>query len=71
EALLFAESASRLVVTVNPAWAGAFEAAMAGEAVRVGHVTAEPCLRLGCGDATWIDVANEALEGAWRRGLTW
>jgi phosphoribosylformylglycinamidine synthase len=71
EALLFAESASRLVVTVNPAWAEAFEATLGVEAVRVGVVTAEPRLRLACGAATWIDVANEALEGAWRRGLTW
>ena len=63
-AALFSESNGRLLVEVAPTDAEAFVTAMAGDALRLGTVTAEPRLRIGSGGPA-IDLPVAALVGAW------
>jgi phosphoribosylformylglycinamidine synthase subunit PurSL len=70
-ALLFSESPSRLVVTVAPAHAAAFEAALAGLPCHaLGHVTSGARLTArGPGGAPWLDASLAGLKEAWQRTL--
>jgi phosphoribosylformylglycinamidine synthase II len=66
-ALLFSESSSRYLLTVDPSQAEAFEAAMAGVALaRIGVVSARPELVLRQGGRELVRVSVEALLEAWR-----
>jgi phosphoribosylformylglycinamidine synthase len=68
--LLFAETPSRLVVTVSPDRQPAFEQALAGtRCVLLGEVTRAPRLVLGHGDETWLDEPLAALKDAWQAPL--
>lgn len=70
--LLYAESQSRLVVTVAPQNRAAFEAAFAGPDVgRLGSVTAEPRLVLRRGTATLCAEDVEGLARAFKATLNW
>ena len=69
--LLFSESASRLLVTVAPADADAFEQQMAGTSCsRIGVVTTEPVLRISGLKGTTIMVERlEDLKQSWQQTL--
>ncbi|ADH86563.1 AIR synthase-related protein [Desulfurivibrio alkaliphilus] len=71
DVLLFSESASRLLVTVAPADADAFEQTMAGaECSRIGVVTSEPVLRIsGLGGETVLVERIEDLKKSWQTTL--
>jgi phosphoribosylformylglycinamidine synthase len=63
---LFAESAGRLIVTVRPGSAAAFEKAMAGAAfAKVGRVTESKRLRLTIDGRTVCDADVDELKAAW------
>jgi phosphoribosylformylglycinamidine synthase len=69
---LFSESQSRLVVTVRPEDAAAFEAAMSGSACcRLGEVTTAPNLVITGQGGAKIDVPLAELKEAWQRPLRW
>jgi phosphoribosylformylglycinamidine synthase len=69
---LFSESAGRLVVTVAPGNAAAFEAAMGSEAARVGEVTAARRLVVrGLGGDLAVDADIDALKRAWQTPLAY
>jgi phosphoribosylformylglycinamidine synthase len=69
---LFSESQSRLVATVRPEDAAAFEAAMSGSACcRLGEVTAAPNLVITGQGGAKIDVPLAELKEAWQRPLRW
>ncbi|MBT0654123.1 phosphoribosylformylglycinamidine synthase subunit PurS [Geomobilimonas luticola] len=69
--LLFAESASRHLVTVRPENRGAFEAAMGGNCfASIGVVTAEPVLTItGIDGGTVVRAGLAELKEAWQRTL--
>jgi len=69
--LLFSESASRLLVTVRPDQAAAFEALFAGQACAcIGEVTAEPELRiLGLNGEILIKSSLAGLKESWQEPL--
>ncbi|MBC15907.1 MAG: phosphoribosylformylglycinamidine synthase [Desulfovibrio sp.] len=70
--LLYAESASRLVVTVPAAKQAEFEAAFAGQAfARVGEVTDSSKLIVKSDDRIVIEEHVEALAGAFKATLDW
>jgi len=70
--LLHAESASRLVVSVPPARAGAFEARFAGQwAARIGAVDDTGTLRVNHGSAEILCEPVEALARAFKATLDW
>lgn len=68
---LFGEGPSRVVVSVSPGRALAFEALMAESAVpwRWLGVTGGERLVIRCGGATLVDVAVDRLHQAWRTGF--
>lgn len=70
-ALLFSESASRLLVTVHPGNREAFEAAMAGNCyAAIGMVTSESCLTVaGVDGKTIINAGLSELKEAWQQTL--
>ena len=70
EALLFSETPSRLVITVNPERQTRFEEMMAGHSChRLGEVTGAGRLLLeGDGDA-WVDAGLADLKAAWQATL--
>jgi len=69
QALLFAESAGRFIVTVAPGQRRAFESRLAGLPwARIGKVTARPRLVINNGPATpLVDLPVAALVKAWNR----
>jgi phosphoribosylformylglycinamidine synthase subunit PurSL len=69
--LLFSESASRLLVTVRPDQAGAFEKAMAGTVFgRIGAVTEEPSFAvLGISGGVVVVSDIVQLKAAWQAPL--
>ena len=70
--LLFSESQSRFVVTVEAEYAEAFEAIMIGHACyRVGEVTADPALDLTLTEGARLLVPLDALKAAWQAPLRW
>ncbi|MBI5483099.1 MAG: phosphoribosylformylglycinamidine synthase, partial [Deltaproteobacteria bacterium] len=71
EALLFSESASRLLVTVSRKHAEAFESVMGENCLaRIGVVTVEPLLDIeGIGGNTVIKADLAALKEAWQSTL--
>jgi len=71
EVLLFAESASRLLVTVRPDRAAAFEAIMAGTGFsRIGEVTADPTLAItGINGTPVVRAHIRELKEAWQKPL--
>jgi phosphoribosylformylglycinamidine synthase len=70
-ALLFAESASRLLVTVHPDKQDAFEAAMAGNSfAAIGVVTDKPGVIItGLDGSAVIQVGVAELKEAWQETL--
>ena len=67
---LFSESNSRFVCEITSAEAEAFEAAMAGVAIkRVGHVNAEPTLTITHGGQPCVRASGASLDAAWRTPL--
>jgi phosphoribosylformylglycinamidine synthase subunit PurSL len=70
-ALLFSESASRLLVTVRPEKAQAFEAAMAGTVfAKIGKVVAEQKFTVaGTNGATVVNAELADLKSAWQNPL--
>ncbi|HKJ00254.1 MAG TPA: AIR synthase-related protein, partial [bacterium] len=70
-ALLFAETPSRLVVTVAPEHAAAFETALAGVACHLlGRVTdGDRLIARGPDGAAWLDAPLADLKEAWQRTL--
>jgi phosphoribosylformylglycinamidine synthase len=68
DSLLFSESQSRFLVTVNPARQAEFEAAFAGlPVVKIGTVTATPRLLIrGANDETLVDTDIATLDNAYR-----
>ena len=70
-ALLFGESASRLLVTVRPEQRDAFEAAMSGNCfASIGEVVAEPELTItGLSGGTVVKAGLAELKEAWQRPL--
>jgi phosphoribosylformylglycinamidine synthase len=68
EALLFGESAGRLLLAARPERAGALEAALAGLPVaRIGAFDGSARLRIGLAGRPIVDDAVEALARAWKR----
>jgi phosphoribosylformylglycinamidine (FGAM) synthase-like enzyme len=68
EALLFSESAGRLLLAARPDRAAALEARLAGLPVaRIGAYDASGRLRVAVGGATVIDDDVAALARAWKR----
>ncbi len=71
-ALLFAESASRLVVTVRPTDAAAFEARFAGQVFgKIGVVTDDDVLSIHAADDTVLSRPVDRLTASWRATLDW
>jgi phosphoribosylformylglycinamidine synthase len=70
-ALLFGESASRLLVTVRPEQRDAFESVMSGNCfASIGVVTAEPTLTItGLSGAPVINAGLAELKEAWQKPL--
>ncbi len=72
--LLFSESASRFVVEVSPANAGAFEAILAAAKVPCGHigeVTGGERLQIAAGAGAAIDLPLAEMKEAWQKPLRW
>jgi len=69
--LLFSESPSRLVVTVDPAHGAAFELALQGLPCHfLGEVTAHDRLTIqGSAGPVWIDAKLDRLKAAWQAPL--
>ena len=69
---LFSESQSRLVVTVAPEHAAAFEKHMAGTATtRLGEVVPESTLTIACSYGQQVHATLAELKEAWQRPLKW
>lgn len=65
--LLWSESLGRLVVTVAPADASAFEAALAGHVfARVGQIVAEPVVVVSHGGAKVLEATVDDCVAAWK-----
>lgn len=70
--LLYAESASRLLVTVAPADRDRFEALFSGQACAwIGNVSEEPALTASLGDEKILDANVEGLAAAFKKTLAW
>jgi len=70
DVVLFGESLARLVVSVAPDAAAAFEADLAGTACRrIGRVTEPARLRVSRASERWLDVEAGALRVAFQRTL--
>ncbi len=67
-AWLFSESHSRLVVSVRPSDAAAFEEVLGTYAVLLGSVTFGPKLRILRGDEAIVDVEVAAMTRSWSMG---
>ncbi|MFW5734570.1 MAG: AIR synthase-related protein [Oceanidesulfovibrio sp.] len=71
-ALLYAESHSRLLVTVRPDDAPAFEKVFAGQiAARIGEVTGEGSLVVTSSGETILEQPLDTLANAWKQTLDW
>ena len=69
EALLFSETPSRMLVSVRPRDAAAWEAVMAGSACsRIGAVTGDGTISVSLAGAPLAAVGLEAARGAWKAG---
>jgi phosphoribosylformylglycinamidine synthase len=69
---LFSESQSRLIVTVPPEHASAFERHMANTATtRLGEVVAEPTLTIVCRNGQQVKAPLAELKEAWQKPLRW
>ncbi len=68
-AVLFAESHSRLLVSVAPHHVAAFEMLFGRDAVRLGQVSADPSLRLDNGAESLCALTVAELTAAWRTPL--
>lgn len=72
EALLYSESAGRLLVCVLKDQAAAFEALFSGQHLaRIGRIVQEPVLRVRQGTKPLIDAAVEDLAAFWKSTLNW
>ncbi len=72
EALLYSESAGRLLVSVAPDQAETFEALFLGQHLgRIGHVSLEPILRVRHGEKSLLATSVEDLAAAWKATLDW
>jgi len=72
EILLYSESAGRLLVSVAPDQAEAFESLFAGRHIaHIGQVISEPVLRVRQGETPLIDALVEDLAAAWKATLAW
>lgn len=72
EILLYSESAGRLLVSVSPDQAEAFEALFTGQHLaRIGQVISEPVLRVRQGEKPLIEADVEDLAAAWKATLDW
>ena len=71
EAILFSESASRLLITVDPGKSAAFENVMSGQAVaRIGQVTADTTLTItGVSGKVVVKAEIANLKEAWQSPL--
>ncbi len=69
EALLFAESHSRFVVSVAPENAKVFESFMGEDAIRLGEVRADGRIRMERSGKVLIDLDREEVLRTWRTGL--
>ena len=68
EALLFGESAGRLLLAVDPDRAGALEACLAcAPFARIGSYDGGGRLRVALGGATLVDASVDDLARAWKR----
>ena len=71
-ALLYSESASRLLVTVRPGNVSAFEALFSGQFMaRIGAVCAAPELAVARGGAPVLRQGVDALTTAWKATMDW
>ena len=68
---LYSESASRLLVSVDPEKAPLFEALMGTDAVCIGEVTDDRTLAIRNGDAPLLALSVEALAIAFKETLDW
>jgi phosphoribosylformylglycinamidine synthase len=71
EALLFAESHSRFVVTVKPENKAAFEAILGNRAYEIGQVSKNNQLTISYQNQILIQTKVEALQKAWSAGLSY
>jgi phosphoribosylformylglycinamidine synthase len=71
EALLFAESHSRFVVTVKPENKAAFEAILGNRAYEIGQVSQNNQLTISYQNQILIQTKVEALQKAWSAGLSY
>ena len=71
EALLFAESHSRFVVTVKPENKAAFEAIFGNRAYEIGQVSQNNQLTISYQNQILIQTKVEALQKAWSAGLSY
>ncbi|MDF1535969.1 MAG: phosphoribosylformylglycinamidine synthase subunit PurL [bacterium] len=70
EAILFSETASRLLVEVTPGNAPAFESIMEGTSfARIGVTTARDRLAINLGGRKIISMHLDTLKGAWQKPL--
>jgi phosphoribosylformylglycinamidine synthase len=65
--ILWSESLGRLVVTVRPANAQAFEALLGSGAVAIGEVLAQPVVEIAQGTSPVLTVAVDDCLAAWKR----
>jgi phosphoribosylformylglycinamidine synthase subunit PurSL len=71
-AILYSESAGRLLACVAPADKAAFEALFDGQAVGLlGEVSGGPVLEIGCRDAEILQENVETLAAAFKSTLAW
>jgi phosphoribosylformylglycinamidine synthase subunit PurSL len=65
--ILWSESLGRLVVTVRPEDAKAFETVLGGAAVAIGEVLSNPVVEFFRGDSPVLSVSVEECLAAWKR----
>jgi len=70
EALLFAESHSRFVVTIQPKHKDAFEAIFGERTMFLGQVSSSTIVEIKRQDRVLVELKNHALEEAWSNGLS-
>ncbi len=70
--ILYAETASRILLTLSPEKAPTFEQLFGSDAVRIGEVTSEGRLVItGSGEEVLIDSDIEQLKSSWKATLDW
>jgi phosphoribosylformylglycinamidine synthase len=69
EAVLFAESHSRFIVSVEPSKQGEFEKLFGDDAVLLGKVTQEPALQFSYKEEQIISCTTSELKESWSNGL--